>query len=125
MHGLNIRMSATSHPSLQSFLGRFRQQPVIQKLSARFAFATVATVETGRDVNFQQTCIWALGVEGFANSNLEGRVRPHLIFPEGDYALWDFEFAADAMLFALRFGGISRGPINVDQWRRDRLSALQ
>lgn len=93
----------------------------MQKLKQRFEFACGATVETGPSVNFQEACSWAIRPDNAPFRYLDGRVLPHLIHPEGARALWDFEFEADAMLFATRFGGVVRGPVRVSHWRRSHI----
>ncbi len=99
-------MKASSQTLSRSAIERLRRHPVVRKLKARYDFDPVATVEAGHLADFERACAWAIPNDDAAFRNLEGRVIPHLIHPEGDRALWDFEFEADARLFALKFGAL-------------------
>jgi len=116
---------STSDPKRALLIARFRETPIVKKLREKFEFVCTATVATGASVDFQQARDWAIPCGGTSSKNLQGRVLPHLIYPEGDHVLWDFEFEGDAMLFALRFGGIVRGPVDVDEWRRSLLDPTE
>jgi hypothetical protein len=89
----------------------------VQKLKDRFEFNATATVETV-SVDYPQAYYWAIPHEGASLRNLEGRALPHPN-PCDDRVLWTFEIDADAMLFAMRFGGVPRCPIDVGTWRQD------
>ena len=87
--------------------------PAAKACRARASFRAAATVETDERLKFQEACRWSLST-GHHN-HLRGLVRPRLPYPEAERVLWEFQFDDDALLFALRFGGTVRGPINVGQ----------
>ena len=89
-------------------------------LRSRYDFPVRATVETGVSVDFQEARAWSLKHDR-ETGNLQGRVLPHRLHPESEWALWEFEFDADAILFNLRFGGVARGPLDVSIWRNEML----
>lgn len=109
-------MKATPNHARQTFLVRLHAHPIVQNLCQRFEFTPTATVETGPPVSFQETLVWAIRPHDATLRNLEGRVLPHRLNPESDRVLWDFELEADAMLFALKFGGILSGPRDFATW---------
>ena len=111
----------TSDAKRALFLASFREAPIVSKLRNKFDFICAATVATGPSVDFQQARDWAIPRDETSVRNLVGRVLPHLIYPEGGHVLWDFEFLDDAMLFVLKFGGNTGGPLDVGEWRRSVL----
>jgi hypothetical protein len=97
-----------------------KSNPIVQRLMGRSNFTSAATVETGRGVDLQQARAWCIPTQQTRVRNLTGRALPTPIFGH-ERVLWSFEFEADAILFACRFGGIVRGPISVSDWRRDHI----
>ena len=111
----------TSDPKRASLIAGFRETALVRMVREKFEFVCKATVATGSSVNFQQARDWAIPRDETSVRNLVGRVLPHLSFPEGGHVLWDFEFEGDAMLFVLKFGGNTGGPLDVGEWRRSVL----
>ena len=97
--------------------------PAAKACRARASFRAAATVETDERLNFQEACRWSLS-EADHDHHLRGLARPRLPYPEAERALWEFQFDDDALLFALRFEGTVRGPIDVDQWRQSVIEQL-
>lgn len=111
------------HPTSAYFLAALDHLPAIKICRERAPFTVTATVETDEKVGFNEACCWALQT-GADAQHLRGLARPRVPFPEATRILWEFEFDDDAMLFALRFGGTVRGPIDVGQWRQSVLGQL-
>lgn len=107
---------------MSKFMARFREHPLVRTLEERFEFATVATVETKR-AGFRKARDWALAPEPFRQ--LQGRVRPHNLHPESGHVLWEFEHEDDAILFACKFGGQARGPVDPTVWRAAVLKEME
>lgn len=97
--------------------------PAAKAYRARASFRATATVETDERLNFQKAWRWVLS-KAHHDHHLRGLVRPRLPYPEATQVLWEFQFDDDALLFALRFGGTVRGPINVRQWRQSVIDQL-
>ncbi len=116
-------MPAPINADLHHVIDSLKQSVVGQKLQGRFDFDVAVTVETGVGIDFQEACRWALRT-CLDDHHLQGLVRPRLPYPEARRALWEFQFDDDALLFALRFGGTVRGPIDVDRWRQSVIDQL-
>ena len=93
---------SSNNRSIQSVLDSFRLHPSIRALWNRYDFMATAVIETCSAVDFVTMRDYAL------SHHMCGRVRPEAKRRDG-IILWFFEFEADAILFAHRFGtGIPR-----------------
>lgn len=111
------------HPTIACVLAALDHLPAIKTCRERASFPVTATVETDERLNFNEACCWALQTSA-DTQHLRGLARPRVPFPEATRVLWEFQFDDDAMLFALRFRGTVRGPIDVGQWRQSVLGQL-
>ena len=64
-----------------------------------------------------QARVWATPYDDGSFSRLVGRFRSSQAYPDAERVLWEFELEDDAIIFAIRFGGISKGPVDVSKWR--------